>query len=56
MKRNQYFDHNHSQKLLSFRYNIDTNRVEARFRMALPSPTGCPTASEHPQPATLQWG
>ena len=25
-------------------------------RMALPSPTGCPTASEHPQPATLQWG
>lgn len=23
--------HNHSQKLLSFRYNIDTNRVEARF-------------------------
>ena len=31
MKRNQNFDHNHSQKLLSFRYNIDTNRVEARF-------------------------
>lgn len=24
-------DYNHSQKLLSFRYNIDTNRVEARF-------------------------
>lgn len=24
-------DNNHSQKLLSFRYNIDTNRVEARF-------------------------
>lgn len=23
--------YNHSQKLLSFRYNIDTNRVEARF-------------------------
>ena len=22
MKRNQNFDHNHSQKLLSFRYNI----------------------------------
>ena len=56
MKRNQNFDHNHSQKLLSFRYNIDTNRVEARFTEALPSPTGCPTASEHPQPATLQWG
>ena len=56
MKRNQNFDHNHSQKLLSFRYNIDTNRVEAGSRMALPSPTGCPTASEHPQPATLQWG
>ena len=50
MKRNQNFDHNHSQKLLSFRYNIDTNRVEARFTDALPSPTGCPTASEHPQP------
>ena len=31
MKRNQNFDHNHSQKLLSFRYNMDTNRVEARF-------------------------
>ena len=31
MKRNQNFDHNHSQKLLSFRYNIDTKRVEARF-------------------------
>ena len=26
----EYTD-NHSQKLLSFRYNIDTNRVEARF-------------------------
>ena len=25
MKRNQNCDHNHSQKLLSFRYNIDTN-------------------------------
>lgn len=25
------WQHNHSQKLLSFRYNIDTNRVEARF-------------------------
>ncbi len=31
MKRNQYFDHNHSQKALSYRYNIDTNRVEAQF-------------------------
>ena len=31
MKRNQNFDHNHSQKLLSFRYNMDTNRVEAQF-------------------------
>ena len=31
MKRNQYFDHNHSQKALSYRYNMDTNRVEARF-------------------------
>ena len=31
MKRNQNFDHNHSQKALSYRYNMDTNRVEARF-------------------------
>ena len=31
MKRNQYFDHNHSQKALSCRYNMDTNRIEARF-------------------------
>ena len=31
MKRNQYFDHNHSQKALSCRYNMDTNRVEAQF-------------------------
>ena len=30
MKRNQYFDHNHSQKALSCRYNIDTNREEAQ--------------------------
>ena len=31
MKRNQNFDHNHSQKVLSCRYNMDTNRAEARF-------------------------
>ena len=31
MKRNQNFDHNHSQKVLSCRYNMDTNQVEARF-------------------------
>ena len=31
MKRNQYFDHNHSQKALSCRYSMDTNRVEAQF-------------------------
>ena len=31
MKRNQNFDHNHSQKVLSCHYNMDTNRVEARF-------------------------
>ena len=31
MKRNQYFDPNHSQKVLSCRYNMDTNWVEARF-------------------------
>jgi len=37
MKRNQYFDHNHSQKALYCRYNMDTNRVEAQFMMALSS-------------------
>ena len=31
MKQNQSFDHNHSQKVLSCHYNMDTNRVEARF-------------------------
>ena len=31
MKRNQNFDHNHSQKVLSCRYNMDTNRGEAQF-------------------------
>ena len=31
MKRNQNPDHNHSQKVLSCRYNMDTNRVEAQF-------------------------
>ena len=31
MKRNQNPDHNHSRKVLSCRYNMDTNRVEARF-------------------------
>ena len=29
MKRNQYFDHNHSQNALSCRYNMDTNVVTA---------------------------
>jgi len=31
MKRNQNPDRNHSQKVFSCRYNMDTNRVEARF-------------------------
>ena len=31
MKRNQNFDHNHSQKALSCRYSMDTNRLEAQF-------------------------
>ena len=31
MKRNQYFDHNHSQKVLSCRYSMDTNRLETQF-------------------------
>ena len=31
MKQNQNFDNNHSLKVLSCRYNMDTNRVEARF-------------------------
>ena len=41
MKRNQNFDHNHSQKLLSFRYNMDTNRVEARFEDDTPLSIDC---------------
>ena len=28
MKQNQNFDHNHSQKVLSCRYNMDINRVQ----------------------------
>ena len=39
MKRNQNFDHNHSQKVLSCHYNMDTNRVEARLKMAPPLPS-----------------
>ena len=39
MKRNQYFDHNHSQNALSCRYNMDTNRVEAQFNDALSFPS-----------------
>ena len=31
MKRNQYFDHNPPQKVLSCRYSMDTNRLEAQF-------------------------
>ena len=31
MKRNQNFDHNRSQKVLSCRYNMDTNRGEVQF-------------------------
>ena len=31
MKRNQNPDHNHSRKVLSCRYNMDTNRLETRF-------------------------
>ena len=37
MKRNQNFDHNHSQKVLSCRYNMDTNRAEARFEDGTPA-------------------
>ena len=31
MKRNQNSGHNPPQKVLSCRYNMDTNRVEAQF-------------------------
>ena len=31
MKRNQNSDHNPPQKVLSCRYNMDTNRLEAQF-------------------------
>ena len=60
MKRNQNFDHNHSQKVLSCRYNMDTNRVEARFEdgtvlsldcIAIEGKYGNPSA----QRAELDW-
>ena len=35
MKRNQNSDHNLPQKVLSCRYNMDTNRLEAQFNDAL---------------------
>ena len=35
MKRNQNSDHNPPQKVLSCRYNMDTNRLEAQLMMAL---------------------
>lgn len=41
MKRNQNFDHNHSQKVFSCRYNMDTNRVEARFEDDPPFSIDC---------------
>ena len=41
MKRNQNFDLNHSQKALSCRYNMDTNRVEARFEDDTPLSIDC---------------
>ena len=41
MKRNQNFDHNHSQKVFSCRYNMDTNRVEARFEDDTPLSIDC---------------
>ena len=35
MKRNQNFDPNHSQKVLSCHYNMDTNRWKPGSRIAL---------------------
>ena len=60
MKRNQYFDHNHSQKALSCRYNMDTNRVEARFEDGITLAIDCIAVEDEygnspAQRAELDW-
>ena len=53
MKRNQYFDHNHSQKVLSCRYNMDTNRAEAQFENGTTLSIDCITIEdEYVNPGT----
>ena len=49
MKRNQNFDHNHSQKVFSCRYNMDTNRVEARFEDGTTLSIDCISATKKPK-------
>ena len=60
MKQNQNFDHNHSQKVLSCRYNMDTNRVEARFEDDTPLSIDCISIEDEygntpAQRAELDW-
>ena len=47
MKRNQNFDPNHSQKVLSCHYNMDTNRVEARFADGTTLAIDCIAIGQH---------
>ena len=60
MKRNQYFDPNHSQKVLSCRYNMDTNRAEAQFENGTTLSIDCITIEDEyvntpAQRAELDW-
>ena len=60
MKRNQTFDPNHTQKVLSCRYNIGTSRVEARFEDGTTLSIDCITiedeyANTPAQRAELDW-
>ena len=60
MKRNQYFDPNHSQKVLSYRYNMDTNRAEAQFENGTTLSIDCITIEDEygntpAQRAELDW-
>ena len=60
MKRNQYFDPNHSQKVLTSRYNMDTNRAEAQFENGTTLSIDCITIEDEygntpAQRAELDW-
>ena len=60
MKRNQNFDYNRSQKVLSCRYNMDTNRAEAQFENGTTLSIDCITIEDEygntpAQRAELDW-